>query len=98
MRSCSHARKNSSIMALRLSCFQFDTRRLYGCNGHVRIFVEPRKAPAERSWQLSSPPWVTVSISRREMCRLRTCYAGELLGTHPAGPHRLVPAERAKVP
>jgi xanthine/CO dehydrogenase XdhC/CoxF family maturation factor len=66
---------------------EFDTRRLYGCNGRVRIFVE-RVAPAgAHRTRLTA---LGDRLDHRQTCRLRTCYAGEPRGTTLLGPTELV--------
>lgn len=63
---------------------EFDTRRLYGCDGQVRIFVE-RIEPGNFFLQLGA------SLERRESCRLRIAYEGESLGTTLLAATELVP-------
>jgi xanthine/CO dehydrogenase XdhC/CoxF family maturation factor len=66
----------------------FDTRRLYGCNGEVRILVE-RLAPAGATGNFMTE--LGAALQRREMCRLLTCYEGDEIGTALLGPTEIVP-------
>jgi xanthine dehydrogenase accessory factor len=70
---------------------EFDTRKLYGCDGCVRIFVE-RVGPAVDTGNVLTD--LGDGLDQRELCRLRTCFAGESLGTTMLKPTELVP-ERA---
>jgi xanthine dehydrogenase accessory factor len=56
----------------------FDTRRLYGCDGRLKIFVEPLPA-AERNGNLITE--LARRLRDREVCRIRTCFEGETLGS-----------------
>jgi xanthine/CO dehydrogenase XdhC/CoxF family maturation factor len=62
----------------------FDTRRLYGCDGRLRILVEPLPATGENGNLITS---IGRSLTNREVCRVRTCFEGETLGSDllPAG-------------
>ena len=57
---------------------EFDTRRLYGCDGHVRILVE-RVGPVGEGGNFLTE--LGTGIERRQACRLRTCYKEAALGT-----------------
>ena len=66
---------------------QFDTRRRYGCNGAIEIFVEP--APGEFLAALAE------SIRMRRRCRALTLFAGAdsaELGTRMLSPDEFAPA------
>ena len=56
----------------------FDTKRLYGCDGQLKILVEPIPA-AERSGNLITE--IGRLLMNREVCRIRTCFEGEALGS-----------------
>jgi xanthine dehydrogenase accessory factor len=49
----------------------FDTRRLYGCEGYLEIFIEPISAAGTKGNVLTA---IAEKISRREICRTRTSY------------------------
>jgi len=65
----------------------FDTRRLYGCDGHLKILVEPLAA-AERDGNLITE--IAPRLSNRLLCRIRTCFEGEALGSDLLPPDILV--------
>jgi len=50
----------------------FDTRKLYGCEGFLEIFIEPVSPAGSEGNFLTA---MGVKISRREICRTRTCYS-----------------------
>src|SRR6266403_2831386 len=56
----------------------FDTRRLYGCDGRLKILIEPLPA-AERDGNLITE--IGRRLSNRLLCRIRTCFEGEALGS-----------------
>jgi xanthine dehydrogenase accessory factor len=56
----------------------FDTRRLYGCDGRLKILVEPLRA-AERGGNFMIE--MGRRIGNREVCRVRACFDGETLGS-----------------
>ena len=56
----------------------FDTRRLYGCDGRLKILVEPLPAAGEKGNLISHIGW---SLGNREVCRVRTCFEGETVGS-----------------
>src|SRR6478736_5022207 len=56
----------------------FDTRRLYGCDGRLKILIEPLPA-AERDGNLITE--IGRRLSNRQLCRIRTCFEGEALGS-----------------
>src|SRR6266478_2973050 len=56
----------------------FDTKRLYGCDGQLKIFVEPLPA-AEPNGNLITE--VGRLLKNREVCRIRTCFEGDALGS-----------------
>src|SRR6266436_1850368 len=56
----------------------FDTRLLYGCDGRLKILVEPVPA-AEREGSLITE--IGRRLTNREVCRIRTCFEGGSLGS-----------------
>ena len=52
----------------------FDTRRLYGCDGLLKILLEPL-APAGENGNLITH--IGRSLRSREVCRVRTCFEGD---------------------
>jgi xanthine dehydrogenase accessory factor len=56
----------------------FDTKRLYGCDGQLKILVEPLPA-AEGNGNLITK--IGRLIRNRELCRVRTCFEGDTLGS-----------------
>jgi xanthine/CO dehydrogenase XdhC/CoxF family maturation factor len=69
---------------------QFDTRRRFGCNGSIEIFIE--RAAGELRRQL------TAAVGRRTVFRIETVFenTGELCGTRVPGADAL-PADNAYV-
>ena len=68
----------------------FDTKRLYGCDGQLKILVEPLPA-AEPSGNLITK--IGRLLKNREVCRIRTCFEGDTLGSELLPPDVLL-AER----
>jgi xanthine dehydrogenase accessory factor len=56
----------------------FDTKRLYGCDGQLKILVEPLPAAGQTGNFITK---LGSSLIRREICRVRTCFEGEVLGS-----------------
>ncbi len=56
----------------------FDTKRLYGCDGQLKILVEPVPA-AEPNGNLITE--VGRLLRNREVCRIRICFDGDTLGS-----------------
>jgi xanthine dehydrogenase accessory factor len=56
----------------------FDTKLLYGCDGQLKILVEPLPA-AEPNGNLITE--IGCLLSNREVCRIRTCFEGDTLGS-----------------
>jgi len=56
----------------------FDTKRLYGCDGLLKILVEPLCA-AEPNGNLVTE--IGRLLKNRELCRVRTCFEGDTLGS-----------------
>ena len=68
----------------------FDTKRLYGCDGQLKILVESLPA-AEPNGNLITK--VGRLLKDREVCRIRTCFEGDTLGSELLPPDMLL-AER----
>jgi xanthine dehydrogenase accessory factor len=56
----------------------FDTRRLYGCDGQLKILVEPLLAAGENGNLITN---IGRSLRNREVCRVRTCFESSPLGS-----------------
>lgn len=66
---------------------EFDTRRLYGCDGHIRILLE-RIAPAGEKGNVLTE--LGDRLEMRKDCRLSTCYEGAELGSRLLQPTELI--------
>jgi xanthine/CO dehydrogenase XdhC/CoxF family maturation factor len=56
----------------------FDTKRLYGCDGQLKILVEPLPAAGQNGNLITK---VGRLFMNREVCRIRTCFEGDALGS-----------------
>src|SRR6266566_1742888 len=56
----------------------FDTRRLYGCDGRLKILIEPLPAAGETGNLITE---VGRLLAQRDVCRIRTCFEGAPLGS-----------------
>jgi xanthine dehydrogenase accessory factor len=56
----------------------FDTRRLYGCDGRLKILVEPLPAAAQNGNLITE---IGRLLAQRDVCRIRTCFEGGPLGS-----------------
>src|SRR5437660_921026 len=56
----------------------FDTKRLYGCDGQLTIFVEPLPEAGQTGNLITKIGRLLVN---REVCRIRTCFEGDALGS-----------------
>jgi xanthine dehydrogenase accessory factor len=56
----------------------FDTKRLYGCDGQLKILVEPIPAAGENGNLITE---IGRLLRNREVCRVRTCFEGNALGS-----------------
>src|SRR5438874_1916452 len=56
----------------------FDTKRLYGCDGQLKILVEPLPAAGQNGNLITK---VGRLLMNREVCRIRTCFEGDALGS-----------------
>jgi len=61
----------------------FDTRLLYGCDGRLKILIEP--IPAAQNGNFITE--IDRLLRQREICRIRVCFEGDSLGSE------LVPAD-----
>ena len=68
----------------------FDTRRLYGCDGRLKILVEPLPAAGQKGNLMTE---VGRLLAQRDICRIRTCFEGGPLGSELLPPDILL-AER----
>ena len=56
----------------------FDTKRLYGCDGQLKILVEPVPAPGPNGNLITE---VGRLLKNRKVCRIRICFEGDVLGS-----------------
>jgi len=56
----------------------FDTRRLYGCDGRLKILVERLPAAGQKGNLITK---VGRLVAQRDICRIRTCFEGGPLGS-----------------
>jgi len=56
----------------------FDTKILYGCDGQIKILVEPLPPAGETGNLITA---IGRALKGREVCRVRTCFEGEALGS-----------------
>src|SRR6266403_2171773 len=56
----------------------FDTKRLYGCDGQLKILVEPLPAADPNGNPITE---IGRLLRNREVCRVRTCFEGDALGS-----------------
>jgi len=56
----------------------FDTKRVYGCDGQLKILVEPVPAAGQNGNLITK---IGRLIRKRELCRIRTCFEGDALGS-----------------
>ena len=71
----------------------FDTRRLYGCDGRLKILVEPLPAAGQNGNLLTE---VGRLLAQRDVCRIRTCFESGSLGSELLPPDILL-AERTGI-
>jgi xanthine dehydrogenase accessory factor len=71
----------------------FDTKRLYGCDGQLNILVEPLPAVRPNGNLINE---IGRLLRNREVCRIRTCFEGDALGSQLLPPDVLL-AERRGV-
>ena len=56
----------------------FDTRLLYGCDGRLKILIEPLPAVGETGNLITK---IGHLLAQRDVCRIRTCFEGAPLGS-----------------
>src|SRR6266513_5342110 len=56
----------------------FDTKLLYGCDGQLKILVEPLPAAGQNGNLITE---IGRLLRNREVCRVRTCFEGDTLGS-----------------
>jgi xanthine dehydrogenase accessory factor len=66
----------------------FDTRRLYGCDGRLKILIEPLPAARETGNLITK---IGDLLAQRDVCRVRTCFEGEPLGSELVSADVLLP-------
>src|SRR5438046_2262970 len=69
----------------------FDTKRLYGCDGQLKILVEPLLAAGQKG-NLATE--IGRLLRSRDVCRIRICFEGTTLGSKLLSPNVLL-TERA---
>jgi len=69
----------------------FDTKRLYGCDGQLKIFVEPLPAAGQNGNLITK---IGRLLRNREVCRVRTCFEGDTLGSQLLPPDVLLVEQR----
>jgi xanthine dehydrogenase accessory factor len=56
----------------------FDTKRLYGCDGQLKILVEPLPAVRPNGNLITE---IGRLLRNRQVCRIHTCFEGDTLGS-----------------
>jgi xanthine dehydrogenase accessory factor len=56
----------------------FDTKRLYGCDGQLKILVEPLPSAGPNGNLITA---IGRLLRNREVCRVRACFEGDSLGS-----------------
>jgi xanthine dehydrogenase accessory factor len=56
----------------------FDTKLLYGCDGQLKILVEPLPAAGQNGNLITETGRLLTS---RDLCRIRVCFEGATLGS-----------------
>jgi xanthine/CO dehydrogenase XdhC/CoxF family maturation factor len=69
----------------------FDTKRLYGCDGQLKILVEPLPAAGQNGNLISE---IGRLLKNREVCRVRVCFEGDTLGSELLRSDVLLPERR----
>ena len=69
----------------------FDTKRLYGCDGQLKILVEPLPAVGPNGNLITE---VGRLLKNREICRIRICFDGDMLGSELLPPDVLLTEQR----
>src|SRR6266481_7554651 len=55
----------------------FDTKLLYGCDGQLKILVEPLPAAGQNGNLITE---IGRLLRNREVCRIRICFEGDAMG------------------
>ena len=69
----------------------FDTKRLYGCDGQLKIL---RRTASRRRTERQSDHENRRLLENREVCRVRICFEGETLGSELLNDDALLPERR----
>jgi xanthine dehydrogenase accessory factor len=69
----------------------FDTKRLYGCDGQLKILVEPVPAAGPNGNLITE---IGRLLRNREVCRIRICFDGDTLGSELLRSDVLLPERR----
>ncbi len=87
------ARRSASVISTgEPMMLEFDTRKLFGCDGKLEIFVE-RIAPAGTTGNILTQ--LAEELAARRACLLRTRFAGDDQGTTLLAPGALVAEDEA---
>ena len=70
------------------SLLSFDTRRLYGCDGRLKILIEPLPAAGQKGNLITE---IGRLLAQRDVCRVRTRFEGEPLGSELVSADVLLP-------
>lgn len=82
------ARRSASVITTgEPAMLEFDTRKLFGCDGKLEVIVE-RIAPAGIEGNILTK--LAAELAARRVCRLRTRFAGDDQGTTLLAPDELV--------
>jgi xanthine dehydrogenase accessory factor len=65
----------------------FDAKRLYGCDGQLKILVEPLPAAGQNENLITQ---IGRLLATREVCRIRVCFEGTTLGSELLSPYALL--------
>ncbi len=60
------------------SLLSFDTKLLYGCDGQLKILVEPLPAAGQNGNLITE---IGRLLRNREVCRIRICFEGDAMGS-----------------
>jgi xanthine dehydrogenase accessory factor len=69
----------------------FDTKRLYGCDGQLKILMEPIPAAEENGNLITE---IGRLLRNREVCRIRACFEGDALASELLPPDVLLSERR----
>lgn len=65
----------------------FDTKRLYGCDGQLKILIEPLPAAGQNGNLITE---MGRLLRNRDVCRIRICFEGATLGSELLSPNVLL--------